>query len=61
MEKTRHYTEAGLIKKLEDYGIGRPSTYALLVDTKQDRGYVKKRDLIRSFLLLNVSTLKIIT
>jgi len=46
MEKTRHYTEAGLIKKLEEYGIGRPSTYALLVDTIQDRGYVTKQDII---------------
>lgn len=44
-EKTRHYTEAGLIKQLEEYGIGRPSTYALLVDTIQDRGYVKKMDI----------------
>jgi DNA topoisomerase-1 len=44
-EKTRHYTEAGLIKQLEEYGIGRPSTYALLVDTIQERGYVKKMDI----------------
>jgi len=35
-----HYTEAGLIKRLEDLGIGRPSTYANIVDTIKDRGYV---------------------
>ena len=40
-----HYTESSLVKKLEDLGIGRPSTFASIVDTIQDRGYVKKRDL----------------
>jgi DNA topoisomerase-1 len=40
-----HYTEASLIKKLEDIGIGRPSTYASLVETVIDRGYVKKMDI----------------
>ena len=39
--KHSHYTEASLIQKLEDLGIGRPSTFANLVDTIQDRGYVK--------------------
>lgn len=43
--KHSHYTEASLIRKLEDMGIGRPSTFASIVDTIQDRGYVKKRDL----------------
>lgn len=38
------YTEASLIKKLEDLGIGRPSTFASLVDTILERGYVKKQD-----------------
>jgi DNA topoisomerase-1 len=40
-----HYTESGLIKKLEELGIGRPSTFASIVDTIQERGYVKKRDI----------------
>ncbi|GMU22313.1 MAG: DNA topoisomerase 1 [Phycisphaerae bacterium] len=37
------YTEASLIKELEDLGIGRPSTYASIVHTIQDRGYVWKK------------------
>jgi DNA topoisomerase-1 len=36
------YTEASLIKELEDKGIGRPSTFASLVETIQDREYVEK-------------------
>jgi len=40
-----HYTEASLIHKLEELGIGRPSTFASIVDTIVDRGYVKKTDL----------------
>ncbi|MBI5405708.1 type I DNA topoisomerase [Candidatus Kaiserbacteria bacterium] len=41
-EPPSRYSEAGLIKELEKRGIGRPSTYASIMKTIQDRGYVEK-------------------
>lgn len=41
-EPPRRYSEATLVKELEQNGIGRPSTYASIVETIQDRDYVKK-------------------
>jgi DNA topoisomerase-1 len=38
------YTEATLVRTLEEYGIGRPSTYAPIISTIQDRGYVERID-----------------
>ena len=38
------FTEASLVKELEERGIGRPSTYANILSTIQDRGYVEKRE-----------------
>ncbi len=38
------FTEASIIKELEERGIGRPSTYAAIISTIQDKAYVDKRD-----------------
>jgi len=60
------YTEAGLIKELEKRGIGRPSTYASIMKTLGDRGYVEKEgralrptdvgDVVSTFLETNFPT-----
>jgi len=42
-EPPNRYSEAGLIKELEKRGIGRPSTYASIMKTLADRGYVEKQ------------------
>jgi len=53
------YTEASLVKALEELGIGRPSTYASIMATIQDRGYVFKRGqaLVPSFIAFAVINL----
>ena len=53
------YTEASLVKALEERGIGRPSTYAATISTIVDRGYVFKRGtaLVPSFLAFSVVNL----
>ena len=62
-EPPNRYTEAGLIKELEARDIGRPSTYASIMKTLEDRGYVRKEgrtlfptdtgDVVSSFLEAN--------
>ncbi len=53
------YTEPTLVKKLEELGIGRPSTFASIIQTIQDRGYVNKRGraLVPTFLAFSVTGL----
>ena len=56
---TARYTEPTLVKKLEELGIGRPSTFASIISTIQDRGYVSKRGraLVPTFLAFSVTGL----
>ncbi|MEI6649115.1 MAG: type I DNA topoisomerase [Actinomycetes bacterium] len=53
------YTEPTLVKKLEELGIGRPSTFASIISTIQDRGYVAKRGraLVPTYLAFSVTGL----
>lgn len=53
------YTEASLVRRLEQEGIGRPSTYASIIGTIQDRGYVEKQgnQLVPTFTAMAVNRL----
>jgi DNA topoisomerase I len=53
------YTEASLVKRMEELGVGRPSTYASIINTIQSRGYVWKKGtaLVPSFTAFAVVTL----
>ncbi len=65
-EPPARYSEAGLIKELEKRGIGRPSTYASIIKTLDDRGYIEKiskalhptdtGDVVSSFLETNFAS-----